>query len=164
MNVQVWLKAFRLRTLPLALSSIGMGTFLAAYQGEFDGWIFLLCCLTTIFLQILSNLANDYGDTIHGADHADRVGPSRAVQSGLISQSQMNKALLIFIVLSLLSGVYLLLLALDDWLSVLLFLGIGLLAILAAIFYTMGKKPYGYAGFGDISVLIFFGFVGVAGS
>lgn len=85
MNIKVWIGAFRLRTLPLALSCIGMGGFLAASQQAFRWDIFLLCVFTTIFLQILSNLANDYGDSINGADHAGRKGPSRAVQSGAIS-------------------------------------------------------------------------------
>ncbi len=81
-----WLHAFRLRTLPLALSSIAMGGFLAYDAGAFRWDIFLLCMLTTIFLQILSNLANDYGDSIHGADNMNRIGPSRAVQSGVIRE------------------------------------------------------------------------------
>ena len=83
-----WLVAFRLRTLPLALSSIGMGSFLAAANGYFNILILMLCALTTIFLQILSNLANDYGDSVNGADHAERTVPSRAVQSGEISIGQ----------------------------------------------------------------------------
>jgi 1,4-dihydroxy-2-naphthoate octaprenyltransferase len=165
MQVSVWLKAFRLRTLPLALSSIAMGGFLASAADAFEWPIFLLCILTTIFLQILSNLANDYGDSIHGADSVDRKGPSRAVQSGAISSSSMRNAIVVFVILSLLSGVSLLLLAFGtEWKAILFFLGLGLLSILAAIAYTVGKKPYGYIGLGDISVLIFFGIVGVMGS
>jgi 1,4-dihydroxy-2-naphthoate polyprenyltransferase len=160
-----WLSAIRLRTLPLALSSIGMGGFLAAAEGKFNWPIFLLCCLTTIFLQILSNLANDYGDSIHGADHAGRTGPQRAVQSGAISSQQMKLAVTITGVLSFVSGISLLIISLEwNWNEFFVFLGIGLLCILAAIAYTVGKKPYGYAGLGDISVLIFFGLVGVMGS
>ena len=90
-----WLKAFRLRTLPLAFSSIFMGAFLAHRVGEFSLPILLLCLLTTLFLQVLSNLANDYGDSVHGADSVDREGPKRAVQTGAISQSQMKKAIYI---------------------------------------------------------------------
>ncbi len=86
--IKVWLSAFRLRTLPLALASIGMGSFLAAANQLFNLKIFILASVTTIFLQILSNLANDYGDSIHGADSNDRKGPSRAVQSGKISKQQ----------------------------------------------------------------------------
>jgi 1,4-dihydroxy-2-naphthoate polyprenyltransferase len=160
-----WLTAIRLRTLPLALSSIGMGGFLAAAAGRFSWPIFLLCCLTTIFLQILSNLANDYGDSVNGADHAGRKGPQRAVQSGAISLNQMRGAVILLSVLSLLSGIALLRLSLEwNMREFLFFLGLGVLCILAAIAYTVGKKPYGYAGLGDISVLIFFGLVGVLGS
>ena len=101
MNAGVWIKAFRLRTLPLALSCIGMGGFLAAAQGAFRWDVFSLCILTTIFLQILSNLANDYGDSIHGADSVDRKGPSRAVQSGSISATAMRTAVVIFVLLCL---------------------------------------------------------------
>jgi 1,4-dihydroxy-2-naphthoate polyprenyltransferase len=160
-----WLTAIRLRTLPLALSSIGMGGFLAAAAGKFDWSIFLLCCVTTIFLQILSNLANDYGDSIHGADHAGRKGPQRAVQSGAISSKQMKLAVIVTGAVSFISGISLLFISLEwNWNEFFVFLGIGLLCILAAIAYTVGKRPYGYAGLGDISVLIFFGLVGVMGS
>jgi 1,4-dihydroxy-2-naphthoate octaprenyltransferase len=163
--MKVWIEAFRLRTLPLSLSCIGMSGFLAAAQNKFNGLIFFLCCTTTIFLQILSNLANDYGDTVNGADHSERQGPKRAVQSGAISQSQMKNAIVIFVALSLISGVELLYSAFGFELkSFLFFLALGLLSIVAAIAYTVGKKPYGYIGLGDLSVLIFFGLVGVMGS
>ena len=165
MNVKVWLQAFRLRTLPLALSSILMGGFLAAAVGAFQWSIFLLCISTTILLQVLSNLANDYGDSINGADHSDRKGPSRAVQSGVISARQMKVAVIIFVLLSLASGILLLLISFGwDWNALLFFFGLGIVSIAAAIAYTVGKKPYGYAGLGDLSVLIFFGIVGVMGS
>jgi 1,4-dihydroxy-2-naphthoate octaprenyltransferase len=162
---KAWLSAFRLRTLPLALSCIGMAGFLAAAANKFNGLIFFLCCLTTIFLQVLSNLANDYGDSINGADHADRKGPKRAVQSGAITAAQMKNGVVIFIILCLLSGISLLLISFGlDWSALLFFFVLGLLSIAAAIAYTVGKKPYGYIGLGDISVLIFFGLVGVMGS
>jgi 1,4-dihydroxy-2-naphthoate polyprenyltransferase len=165
MSTSVWLKAFRLRTLPLALSCIGMGGFLAAAAGAFRWDIFLLCILTTIFLQILSNLANDYGDSIHGADSVDRKGPARAVQSGRISASAMRTAVVVFVLLCLISGITLLVVAFGWNLNaIFFFFGLGILCILAAIAYTVGKRPYGYAGLGDISVLIFFGLVGVMGS
>jgi 1,4-dihydroxy-2-naphthoate octaprenyltransferase len=142
-----------------------MAGFLAAEINKFDLGIFIFCCITTIFLQVLSNLANDYGDSIHGADHAERQGPSRAVQSGAISLAQMRKAVILFSLLSLISGISLLLISFGtDWQAIFFFLGLGLLSILAAIGYTVGKKPYGYIGLGDISVLIFFGLVGVMGS
>jgi 1,4-dihydroxy-2-naphthoate octaprenyltransferase len=165
MNISAWISAFRLRTLPLALSSVSMGAFLAASQGMFNGKIFGLCCLTTVFLQVLSNLANDYGDSVHGADHAGRSGPSRTVQSGAIPAASMRSAIVIFVMLSLVSGTALLLTAFGTNLELLLaFFGLGLLCIAAAVLYTVGRKPYGYAGLGDLSVLIFFGGVGVAGS
>ena len=165
MNTKAWLQAFRLRTLPLALSSIGMAAFLAGSAGKFNGLIFSFCCITTIFLQVLSNLANDYGDSVNGADHADRQGPQRAVQSGAISLSKMKAAVIIFILLSLFSGVSLLWISFgSDWSAIIFFLALGLLSIAAAIAYTVGRKPYGYIGLGDLSVLIFFGVVGVMGS
>jgi 1,4-dihydroxy-2-naphthoate octaprenyltransferase len=165
MDVKIWLQAFRLRTLPLALSCIAMGGFLAVAANAFRWDIFLLCILTTIFLQILSNLANDYGDSIHGADSPDRKGPARAVQSGAITAQQMKVAVIIFVLLCLISGVSLLLVSFGlNWKAIFFFFGLGLLSILAAIAYTVGKKPYGYAGLGDFSVLIFFGLVGVMGS
>jgi 1,4-dihydroxy-2-naphthoate polyprenyltransferase len=165
MDIKVWLHAFRLRTLPLALSCIAMGGFLAAAANAFRWDVFLLCVATTIFLQILSNLANDYGDSIHGADSARRTGPSRAVQSGAISAQQMRAAVITFIILCLCSGISLLLVSFGlNWNAILFFFGLGVLSILAAIAYTVGKRPYGYIGLGDFSVMIFFGLVGVMGS
>lgn len=162
---KAWVQAFRLRTLPLSLACIGMAGFLAAAAGKFNGLLFALCCLTTVLLQILSNLANDYGDSINGADHAGRKGPQRAVQSGAISATQMRAAVVLFAFLSFACGLFLLWTAFGpDWKALFLFIGLGLLSIAAAIGYTVGKKPYGYIGLGDISVLLFFGIVGVMGS
>lgn len=142
-----------------------MGGFLAAAANAFRLDIFLLCVTTTIFLQILSNLANDYGDSVHGADSTDRKGPLRAVQSGAISSQRMKAAVILFIILCLASGITLLLVAFGlNWSTIFFFLGLGIVSILAAIAYTVGKRPYGYRGLGDISVLIFFGLVGVMGS
>ncbi len=161
-----WIGAARPRTLPLALASILMGSFLAAYNGTFNWNIFALTVLTTVLLQILSNFANDYGDTQNGADQAGRQGPLRAVQSGAISGAAMLRVIVLFSFLSLISGVLLLLNAFERWSSseFFTFLGLGFLSILAAITYTAGKKPYGYAGLGDISVIIFFGLVAVLGT
>ncbi len=162
---KAWITAIRLRTLPLALASIGMGSFLAAYTRTFKVQVLIFSALTTILLQILSNLANDYGDTIHGADSDNRVGPLRAVQSGAISEGAMKKAMLIMVMLSLASGVYLLYISLGFNLrSFIFFFGLGVISIIAAIAYTAGRKPYGYVGLGDLSVLIFFGLVGVLGT
>ena len=165
MKINLWVKAARLRTLPLAFSSIILGTCLAAARGKFDIIIFILCLLTTLFYQVLSNYANDYGDGVKGTDD-HRLGEQRAIASGLISRSAMRSAIWLFAVLSFLSGTLLSILATKDlpiavtWVFVIL----GLLAIFAAITYTVGKKAYGYYGFGDLSVLIFFGIVGVGGS
>ncbi|MGV3587672.1 MAG: 1,4-dihydroxy-2-naphthoate polyprenyltransferase [Adhaeribacter sp.] len=165
-KVKAWISAFRLRTLPLALASIGMGSFLAAAEGKFNLAVVGWCMLTTLLLQILSNLANDYGDTKHGADSVHRQGPQRAVQAGLITPAQMKRAMVIFTLLSLFSGLMLLWTAFgsEGLYLFLFFLGLGLAAIWAAINYTAGAKPYGYAGLGDISVFLFFGLVGVGGT
>lgn len=165
-----WLHAFRLRTLPLAVSSILVGSALAMIvDGKVEGAdvrvsIVVLALLTAILLQILSNLANDLGDHQHGTDNADRVGPQRSVQSGAITPAQMKRAMLICGLLAFISGCALITVALGFTARTLLFLTIGLLAIGAAVKYTFGKNPYGYAGLGDISVFLFFGIVGVCGT
>lgn len=160
-----WIEAFRLRTLPLAWSCIGMGGILAARHEAFSVGIFLLVLLTATLLQILSNLANDYGDFQTGLDGADRVGPQRTVQAGKITTPAMRRMMFVFGVLSLFSGLFLLYLTTrNDWMYFLVFLGLGLASILAAVTYTVGKRPYGYAGLGDLSVLIFFGWIGVGGT
>ena len=161
-----WISAARPRTLPLALSSILMGCFLAYSHHVFSWSIAILACLTTILLQVLSNFANDYGDTVNGKDTDARQGPTRAVQSGAITPQAMKKVMFVFAILSFISGTALLYEALKDatWQIFATFFGLGVLAIIAAITYTAGKKPYGYVGLGDLSVLIFFGWVGVLGT
>ena len=165
-KTKAWIHAFRLRTLPLALSNIFLGSFLAASDGSFSSKIFLLATLTTLFLQILSNLANDLGDSISGADNEDRVGPKRAVQSGTISKKEMIRMVFVFVLLSLFSGLWLLWEALQllNYTQAFIMLGLGILAIGAAINYTVGKNPYGYSGFGDLFVFLFFGLTGVLGT
>ena len=160
-----WIKAFRLRTLPLAMASIILGSFLAVYDGAYNWAVIILSMTTTLFLQILSNLANDYGDSQKGTDNKQRVGPERTVQSGEILPRQMKTAVIVFAVLSLISGILLLYISFgDDIGKALFFLLIGIGAIMAAIKYTIGKKAYGYSGFGDLFVFIFFGLVGVVGT
>jgi len=154
----------RLRTLPLAFASIGMGVFLAISNGKFDFTIALMCFLTTLSLQILSNLANDYGDSVHGVDHKDRQGPKRAVQIGDISSVQMKNAIKIAIAVSFILGLFLLYIADIPFKIFIAFISLGILAIIAAILYTNGKLPYGYIGLGDISVYLFFGLLGVLGT
>lgn len=158
-----WISAARLRTLPLALSSIIMGAFLAQGVFMFRRDVFIWSVLTTVLLQVMSNFANDYGDTKNGADTAERVGPARAVQSGEITPKQMLNAILLTGGAAFISGIYLLYIAFGGLSSVYfrVFLGLGLLAIAAAYTYTAGKRPYGYMGLGDISVFLFFGLTGV---
>ncbi|MDZ4667455.1 MAG: 1,4-dihydroxy-2-naphthoate octaprenyltransferase [bacterium] len=166
MKINHWINAFRLRTLFLSLSCIWAGLICVSFKQQLDLPISVFNLLTALFLQILSNLANDYGDSIHGADHEDRKGPKRMVQAGLISAPQMKKAMILFAVLSFVSGCCLLYFAMPNigLFATSILLAVGILSIIAAIAYTNGKNPYGYAGLGDISVFIFFGFVSVLGT
>ena len=167
----IWLQAFRLHTLPLAIACIGLGQFVAFSEAGFEAnstsiLILILNLLTAICLQILSNLANDWGDFVNGADNEKRVGPKRVVQSGLISQKGIRGGVMVFVALSFLSGISLLLAAIPriGYEAAMVLLLIGLIAIAAAIAYTATKRPYGYVGLGDLSVLIFFGLAAVGGS
>jgi 1,4-dihydroxy-2-naphthoate polyprenyltransferase len=165
-NVKLWIHAFRLHTLPLAASGILLGNFIAIGYNCFHWGIFLLSLLTAILLQILSNLANDYGDTKHGVDNPDRVGPDRIMQSGKVSVSAMKKMLGIFIALCLLTGIILLFVSLPviGWPAFIVLLVAGLAAIWASYSYTAAENPYGYKGWGDFFVFIFFGLVCVFGA
>ncbi len=163
-SLHVWLDAARPKTLPLALVSIFSGSALAFSYGHFSLPVALLALLTATLLQILSNLANDYGDAVKGTDNENRVGPMRAIQSGAVSLDDMKKAIIINMVLTMGTGLMLVLYALDSLQSILAFIGLGVLAIAAAIAYTVGNKPYGYLGLGDLSVFIFFGLLGVSGT
>ena len=164
-DMKKWIQAARLRTLPLALACVGMGAILAKYDGFFDWIIFSFLVLTTILLQVLSNFANDYGDFVNGADSNERTGPPRLVQSGEISAKVMKNAIILFSILSFVSGIMLLYYSVGfQQVGFYIFLGFGVAAIYAAITYTAGKNPYGYIGLGDISVFLFFGLLGVLGS
>lgn len=165
-KTQAWVKAFRLRTLPLSFSNIILGTALAAQTQSIQYTVFGLTLLTTLLLQILSNLANDYGDAEKGTDNDQRVGPQRAIQSGAITQNEMKKAMVLFSFLAFLSGIALLFVAFDGQINwyFLTFILLGVASIGAAIKYTVGKGAYGYAGLGDVFVFIFFGLVGVMGT
>ncbi|MCC6601070.1 MAG: 1,4-dihydroxy-2-naphthoate octaprenyltransferase [Crocinitomicaceae bacterium] len=159
--------AMRLRTLPLAAASIIAGSAVSPTGSSRWPSIFSLALLTTLLLQVLSNLANDYGDFSHGLDSENRIGPQRAMQGGKIGKNEMKRGLLIVSLLTLISGILLLYVAFSTeqmFGSALLFLLIGFLAIGASIKYTAGHKPYGYRGWGDMSVFLFFGIIGVCGT
>lgn len=165
-QTRAWLNAARPRTLALAVAGIALGLFLAAARSELRWLPAVLALLTALLLQILSNLANDYGDSLHGADSAERRGPLRAVQSGAISAGEMRRAIVLVAVLAMLSGLGLVWAAFGAraiWL-VLLFVVLGAAAVWAAIAYTASSNPYGYRGLGDLFVFVFFGLAAVAGT
>ena len=159
-----WIKAARLRTLPLSVSGILVGSFAAYADGLFNMSIFLLSLSTTISYQILSNFANDFGDGIKGADK-NRIGPTRLIQSGQISKTQMILGIKISVFISFILTVILIFTSFKGSLfNIAVFLFLGILAIISAIKYTIGKNAYGYIGLGDVFVFIFFGLVSVMGS
>ncbi|NCA21528.1 MAG: 1,4-dihydroxy-2-naphthoate octaprenyltransferase, partial [Crocinitomicaceae bacterium] len=155
-KTKAWIEAFRLRTLPLSVSGIIVGSALAAILDKWDISIFILAITTTIGFQVLSNLANDLGDSQKGTDNQNRVGPMRSVQSGAISQSEMKVGMGICALLSLLSAGALIYVSSHNLTKeLLIFYGVlALLCILAAITYTVGKNAYGYRGLGDLMVFL----------
>lgn len=170
-----WIEAARVRTLPLSVSGILVGSFYALAKPTenvltptqvFSWKIFCLLLLTTIGLQVLSNFANDYGDGVKGTDNEDRIGPTRALQSGVISPAGMKRAIIITAFLTFLSAVWLIYTAfgLQYMYYSLFFLALGIVAIASAIRYTVGKGAYGYKGYGDVFVFVFFGLVSTYGS
>ncbi|MBA4743802.1 MAG: 1,4-dihydroxy-2-naphthoate octaprenyltransferase [Muricauda sp.] len=165
-NTKAWVQAARLRTLPLSLSGIIVGTALAILEGQFELPIFILALLTTVGFQVTSNFANDYGDGVKGTDNEDRIGPARAIQSGSITKKALKKGIVVSIIISLLIALALIYFAfgLENLPYILLFLLLGLLSIWAAITYTVGSNAYGYRGMGDLFVFLFFGLLGVLGS
>lgn len=160
-----WIQAARLRTLPLSVSGIIVGSAYAYYQGYSDWSIVVLALLTTLGLQVLSNYANDYGDGVKGTD-ANRIGEKRLVAAGVITAEQMKKAVIITAVLTFIIALLLIYVAFgkENFALSLIFILLGIGSIGAAIKYTVGKSAYGYSGFGDVFVFIFFGFVSVIGS
>ena len=165
MKIKAWIGALRLRTLPLSLSGIIVGSALAFTFGGWDLRIFTLAISTTILFQVLSNLANDLGDAQKGTDNERRIGPERAVQSGVISQHQMKIAVIIVAILSFASALFLIHFSTPYLTESMIwtYVGLALLSIAAAILYTIGKSAYGYYGFGDIMVFFFFGLLSVFG-
>lgn len=161
-----WSNAARIRTLPLSISGIIVGTAIAVHQGYFNMVIFSLALGTTLGLQILSNFANDYGDGVKGTDNETRVGPARAIQSGMISIKEMKQGIVIISILTLVMAILLIYSAfgMEDFWYAILFLLLGVSAIAAAINYTVGANAYGYRGLGDLFVFIFFGLVAVIGT
>ncbi|MDO5666086.1 MAG: 1,4-dihydroxy-2-naphthoate octaprenyltransferase [Bacteroidia bacterium] len=166
-SVKNWLAAFRLRTLFLAVAGVTLGTGLALHVGKFSATIFVLALTLAVSIQILSNLANDLGDYLKGTDTTGkRLGPTRSVQSGKISPTQMKTAVIITAIVVATIGLTLVLNAAENFtrLSIFILLGIGLICILSALFYTMGKYAYGYVGWGDFFAFLFFGPVAVIGT
>lgn len=163
-SLSMWLQTARPKTLPLAIASILTGSALAFWSGKFNGVFTVLCLLTATLLQILSNFANDYGDHIKGSDTVERIGPLRGIQQGGITVSQLKLGLILMVIACLLSGSWLIALAYESTSDLIAFILLGILSIISAITYTVGKKPYGYMGLGDVSVFIFFGLLAVGGT
>ena len=165
MIIKNFIKAARLRTLPLSISGIILGGFLAMSDGLFNGVIFSLALITTIGFQVISNFANDYGDGVKGTD-AIRIGEERMVSSGKISPKQMKKAIMISVILTIIFALFLIYesFGLSNFGYSLFFFILGIVSIVAAIKYTVGNLAYGYSGFGDVFVFLFFGLLSVLGS
>ena len=164
-SIKAWILASRLRTLPLSLSGIIIAAAIAIDSGFFMASVFSWSLVITVLLQVLSNVANDYGDGIKGTDNEFRIGPTRAMQSGLLSAKDLKRGMSVLVVLTLLAIWRLFVSADLPFLDLMIFVALGFLALIAAIAYTVGKTPYGYRGWGDVMVFIFFGGVSViAGS
>ena len=164
MKFKQWIKAARLRTLPLSVSGILVGSALAYKYDSFNALLFALLVVCTILLQILSNFANDLGDFQHGIDNENRVGPQRTLQSGGLAVAEMKRGIVIVASCAFVVGMLMLFVAFGFDTNFWIFLALGIAAIVAALRYTMGKNPYGYRGLGDVMVLIFFGFSTVVGA
>lgn len=165
MKLKAWGSAARLRTLPLSVSGILVGTSLATLEGFQNGFIFLFAILTTLGLQITSNFANDYGDGVKGTDNNNRIGPKRALQSGALSKNELKKGIVVSVVITAVLIAILLYLAFENEIQYIVLFGVlGAISLWAAIRYTVGKRAYGYRGLGDVFVFCFFGLVSVVGS
>lgn len=166
-TVKNWITAFRLRTLFLAVATVVLGSGLALHEGDFNFVTFLLTLLLSVSIQILANLANDLGDYRKGTDTTgQRKGPPRSLQSGAVTPSEMKQAIIIFSLICMITGLSLVGYALSSisFSSAIVLIGLGVASILAALFYTLGKQPYGYKGWGDLLAFFFFGPVPVIGT
>ena len=165
--IQAWIAAFRPRTLFLAAAGVILGSGLALHVGRFDLTSALLTLSTALLLQLLSNLANDLGDFVKGTDRTGgRVGPVRSVQSGKITPHQMKAGIGITTLITMVSGLILLLRLFHTigLIVVVVFIIVGFFSLLSALFYTLGQRPYGYKGWGDFFAFLFFGPIAVVGT
>uniref|UniRef100_UPI004026E68C 1,4-dihydroxy-2-naphthoate octaprenyltransferase n=1 Tax=Candidatus Cryptobacteroides bacterium TaxID=3085639 RepID=UPI004026E68C len=165
MTLKASIKSMRLRTLPLSLSGVILGVTLAADKTDVSPWTAALIFLTTVCLQILSNLSNELGDTLSGTDSADRQGPKYALGSGDMTIGDIKKLILMFIGLCVISGLAMIQVSFGSLFKTesICLEALGAAAIVGAMKYTLGKNPYGYRGLGDVFVFIFFGLVSVLG-
>jgi 1,4-dihydroxy-2-naphthoate polyprenyltransferase len=157
-GIRIWLMAARIRTLPAAIAPVLVGTALAGWQHIFHPLRFVAALVGAIFIQVGTNLSNDYSDARRGADAEDRLGPVRVTAGGLVPPRQVLIATYVSFGVAVLAGVYLVVVA--GWQLLL----VGGASILAGVLYTGGPKPYGYEGLGELFVFLFFGIVAVAGS
>jgi 1,4-dihydroxy-2-naphthoate octaprenyltransferase len=157
-GTRIWLMAARVRTLPAAVAPVLVGTSLAGFLGVFHPLRFLAALVGAIFIQVGTNLSNDYSDARRGADAEDRLGPVRVTAGGLVPPSRVLVATYVSFGVAVLAGVYLVVVA--GWQLLL----VGAASILAGVLYTGGPRPYGYEGLGEVFVFLFFGIVAVAGS
>ena len=156
--MRIWLMAARVRTLPAAIAPVLVGTSLAGYHGVFHPLRFIAALIGAIFIQVGTNLSNDYSDARRGADTEDRLGPVRVTAGGLVPPRRVLVATYVSFGVAVLAGVYLIVVA--GWQLLL----VGAASILAGVLYTGGPRPYGYEGLGEVFVFLFFGIVAVAGS
>ena len=164
-KVSAWISAARLRTLPLSISGILGAGAVAVKNDVFVLPVLVFALLTTLGFQILSNFANDYGDGIKGTDNEHRVGPKRALQSGLLTAKELKKGMIVTAVITLFLASLLIFTAFGNQHMLLsfIFFNLGIAAIIAAVKYTVGANAYGYRAMGDVFVFLFFGLVGVVG-
>ena len=166
MKIKSMIRSMRLRTLPLSLSGIVLGVFLASKTSALNWLSVLLLFLTAVFLQILSNLSNELGDALHGENPAERQGIAYPIQTGEVTTEQLRRMVVFFAALSAVTGLGMIWASFGSLIGLkqALFVLLGACAIVAALRYTLGRRPYGYRGLGDIAVFIFFGLVTVCGA